>query len=149
MDEIQQHFNSAFFRPPATPEQIAGVESRLGVRIPGVLRQMYLRYDGFREPLGNAQYFFPLERTHGGGCSLLSINRFFWGEWDLLDLDSFLFFGSSTSDQYWAINLANSSEIIQYHHSMGAEYESAGASILEVYLADEQFMLEVIANSDA
>ncbi len=149
MDEIQQHFSSAFFRPPATPEQIAGIESRLGVRIPGVLCQMYLRYDGFREPLGNAQYLFPLEDTHGGGCSLLSINRFFWAEWDLLDFRQFLFFGSSTSDQYWAINLANSSEIIQYHHSMGVEYESAGTSVVEVYLTDEQFMLEVIANSDA
>jgi hypothetical protein len=149
MDEIQQHFTSALFRPPATREHIATVESRLGVSVPDVLRRMYLGYDGFRESLGNAQYLFPLEDTHGGGSSLLAINRFYWNEWDLVDLRPFLFFGLSTSDQCWGMNLATGSEIIHYHHSMGAEYELAGTSILEVYVADEQWMLEVVADSDA
>ena len=101
MDEIHEHFSTSHFIPPATSDQVVAVETQLGVRLPDVLRRMYLRYDGFRESLGNAQYLLPLAETSECSNSLIRINTLFWNEWDLLDLTLFLFFGLSTGDCCW------------------------------------------------
>jgi hypothetical protein len=143
MHEIQARLPDARFRPAATHEQIAEAEERLRVSLPESLRAMYLSFDGFREQLTNAQYLLPLADTHGGGSSLVQVNDFFWHSWDLVDLKPYLFFGMSSCDHHWAVDLTTDSRIIAYHHQMGNEVEVAGADILSVYLADQRACLEI------
>jgi len=49
---------------------------------------------------------------------------------------SFIFFGSSSGDDYWGINVHHPNQIITFHHHMQNHYELIGADILEVYRED-------------
>ena len=132
-------FPHARFGPPATDEQIANVESSLGVKFPEQLRNLYQQCDGFREDKGNAKYLFSLTEEDSIG-SLKSITEFCWREfketWPTLDLTPFIFFGSSSGDEMWGIRWRDGSEIIAFHHNMEGAYANVGSDILSVYQAD-------------
>lgn len=132
---LKELFPHALLSSPATESKILGAESALGVRLPEQLRVLYLECDGFREEKGNAKYLFSLFEEDFIG-SLVSITKFLWTEVKTPNLKSFVFFGSSSGDDFWGINAEQSSEIIAYHHNMGAQYELVGSSILEVWRAD-------------
>lgn len=128
-------FPRARFAPPATEEDIAAAEAALGVRLPEQLRSLYLVCNGFREDRGNAEYLFLLADTDFSG-SLVSTTKFLWAEFDTPDLRPFVFFGSSSGDENWGINLWRPEEVIAFHHHMEDQYEIVGSSIMDVYQAD-------------
>jgi hypothetical protein len=68
--------------------------------------------------------------------SLVSITKFLWADVKQPNLKAFVFFGSSSGDEFWAINIEQPTEIIAYHHNMGDQYEVVGSSILEIWRAD-------------
>ncbi|MDZ4692258.1 SMI1/KNR4 family protein [Terricaulis sp.] len=128
--------------PPASENQLQEVEQILGVRLPPQLRALYLECDGFREPKGNAKYLLSLTEEDTIG-SLVSTTKFWWHEWRTIsapelqiDFSPYLFFGSSSADEAWAIALTGPPKIIGYHHHMGGEFETLGTDILEVFRTD-------------
>ncbi len=134
--EIRAHFHDGRFGPPCTLEQIAKAEEKLGMPLPATLLELYLAFDGFRSPT-NAQYLFPLLSCSDGGSSLCDMTLFF-RSWEQVDLSRFIFFGSSSADECWAISVDQPKKIIAYHHHMEDEYEHAGSDILQVFLEDEK-----------
>jgi hypothetical protein len=140
-NSIRKHFPEAQFRPPATVDEILWVEQQLRIHLPEYLRRMYLAFDGFRAPKGNASYLLPLTEDEGAG-SLVATNLFFRDNFSNiyphLNLRRFVFFGVSGPDKYWATSLAEPSEIIHYDLDVGSEYNVAGSDILQVYLSDQQ-----------
>jgi hypothetical protein len=142
VEETGRCFPKARFRPAATEQEIARAEAEFGVRLPPVLREMYLAFDGFREDLGNAAYLLPLTESDGAG-SMVSTNQFLWREFGArfprIGLDRFLFFGMSGGDEYLGIRISDWAEIVAYHHHMEDEYEVVGSDILQVYMNDRQF----------
>ena len=132
---LKQVFPNAMYSPAATNETIAEAESALGVRLPDQLKALYLECDGFREDKGNAKYLFSLFEDDFIG-SLVNITKFLWIEVASPDLKPFVFFGCSSGDEFWGINVQKPTEIIAYHHTMGAQYEIIGSNILEVWTAD-------------
>ncbi|MFC5740812.1 SMI1/KNR4 family protein [Dyella tabacisoli] len=116
------------FGAAATGEDIAAVETALGVRLPEQLRALYLECDGFREDRGNAKYLLSLtDEDHIG--SLKSLTMFCWtefkGTWPDLDLSPYVFFGSSSADELWGIRCDGTDEVIAFHHNMEPKCESA------------------------
>jgi cell wall assembly regulator SMI1 len=134
--EVRAYFHHGRFGSPCTQEQIAAAEGRIGMRLPDPLRELYLEFDGFRGPT-NAQYLFPLAQCTDGGSSLCDMTLLF-RDWKLIDLSSFIFFGSSSADECWGMSASDPKKIIAYHHHMEDEFEYAGSDILQVYLADEK-----------
>ena len=132
---LRQVFPNGRFWPPATEDEIKAVERMLGVPLPDQLRQLYLICDGFREDRGNAKYLFSLVEQDFIG-SLVSTTNFLWTEFKTLDLRPYVFFGSSSGDECWGINIHRPNEIIAYHHHMEDAYEVVGSDIIEVYRAD-------------
>ncbi|MCO6454559.1 MAG: SMI1/KNR4 family protein [Pirellulaceae bacterium] len=128
-------FPHARFSPPATEAAITDAESQLGVRLPAQLRELYLICDGFREDKGNAKYLFSLTDEDFIG-SLVSVTRHLWTAWKTPDLRPFLFFGSSSADACWGINLRRPDEIIAFHHQMEDHYEIVGSEIVQVFRED-------------
>lgn len=114
---------------------MVSAEANLGIRLPDTLRQLYFVCDGFREDRGNAKYLFSLTDQDVVG-SLVSVTRYLWSEIAKPNLRAFVFFGSSSGDEYWGINLLRPNEIISYHHHMEDEYEVVGTDIIEVYRKD-------------
>ena len=96
-------FPNGRFSPPATEASVASAEAMLGIRLPESLRQLYFVCDGFREDRGNAKYLFSLTEQVVVG-SLVSITKFLWTEIAKPNLRAFVFFGSSSGDEYWGIN---------------------------------------------
>ena len=47
----------------------------------------------------------------------------------------YIFFGYSSANEVWGINLDNI-QIISYHHNMGEKFLPIGNTILNVYKAD-------------
>jgi hypothetical protein len=132
---LKELFPHALLSSPPTEAEISEAESALGVRLPEQLRVLYLQCDGFREDKGNIKYLFSLFEEDFIG-SLVSITKFLWTEVKTPNLKSFVFFGSSSGDEFWGINVEQPTEIIAYHHNMGEHYELFGSSILEVWRAD-------------
>ncbi|MES1157341.1 MAG: SMI1/KNR4 family protein [Alphaproteobacteria bacterium] len=141
---LAEAFPAARFFPAATPEAIAKAEVDLGVSLPTPLKQLYLECDGFREPLGNACFLFPL-------TEMVRNTRFLWTDLaaslegvSVPDFRPFLIFGSSTADQWWGIRSTPPHDIIAWHHNMlGDEdlsstggYEIAGSDIINVMKSD-------------
>lgn len=147
VEKIKQYFTNGRFSFPATEKEVNEVENKLGIKIPAVLKELYLSFDGFREGTGNSSYLIPLRYNEGTG-SLVEINKFYWGEYmeyyPNLNFKNYLFFGSSSSDEIWGINLDNETEIIAYHHHMEDEYEIAGNDISQVYINDQESFRESI-----
>lgn len=128
-------FPNARFSPPATEAAIADAESQLGTQLPVQLRDLYRICDGFREDKGNAKYLFSLTDADFTG-SLVSITKHMWTEWRTPDLRPFLFFGSSSGDEFWGINHRRPDEIIAFHHHMEDHYEIVGTDIAQVFRED-------------
>ena len=136
-------FPDGRFSRPATPLEIAEAERTIGARLPEQLRSLYMECDGFREPRGNAKYLFSLSEEDGTG-SLASANRFWHHEFPKIatfcpDFSRFIFFGSSSADENWAID-QDGLNVIAYHHSMGDEFEVVCTEITQAFLNDfEQY----------
>ncbi len=132
---LRDEFPHAQFSPPATKEMIAEVESALGITMPQELRELYLECDGFREDRGNSKYLLSLlEEDYIG--SLVTMTEHLWHTVTVPCLKPFIFFGSSSGDEYLAINWHDPHDIIAYHHHMEDQYEKVGSCILEVWKAD-------------
>ena len=133
---LKELFPDGRFNVPATIEDIKYAENELGVKLPKQLIDLYLETNGFRENLGNAAYLLPLKDTKYS--SLVDLTKVHWTEISLTNYNvkDFIFFGSSTNDQCWAINFKNEKEIIAYHHHMEGEAEFAGENIMEIYKKD-------------
>jgi SMI1 / KNR4 family (SUKH-1) len=132
---LKELFPHARFSSPATEDAISEADSALGIRLPDQLRVLYLECDGFREDKGNAKYLFSLTHEDFIG-SLVSITKFLWTEVKTPGLKSFVFFGSSSGDEFWGINIERPTEIIVHHHNMGDQYEVVGSTICDVWRAD-------------
>ncbi|MEZ6138732.1 MAG: SMI1/KNR4 family protein [Pirellulaceae bacterium] len=128
-------FPNGRFAPPATEAAILEAETLLGVELPSQLRELYLTCDGFREDKGNAKYLFSLTNEEYIG-SLVSITKHMWSEWSIPDLRPFLFFGSSSCDDYWGINFRQPDKIIAFNHHMEDHYEIVGTDIVQVFRED-------------
>jgi hypothetical protein len=119
--------------PPASEAAIASAEATLAIRLPDQLRRLYLECDGFRENKGNAEFLFRLDE---GDSSLVRITEFLWTEPNLPDLKPFVFFGSSSGDELWGIDIATGKKIVAYSHLMEGQYEVVGTDIVDVWIAD-------------
>jgi hypothetical protein len=150
VEMVKDFFVNGRFRPPATEDEIKQVESELAIQFPNMIRELYLSFDGFREAIGNSAYLLPLMQNEGAS-SVLEFNKFMREEYikyyPNLDFSNYLFFGSSSGDESWAINLTNQSQIIAYHHHMENEYEIVGDNILDVYINDQKEFEKVISQS--
>ncbi|WP_405201676.1 SMI1/KNR4 family protein [Dokdonia sp. LLG6352-1] len=113
---------------------IPQIEMELELKMPQKLKKLYLETDGFRENIGNSKYLFSLKDDDGIG-SLLSTTKFFHNEKIFPDIHKYIFFGSSSAGEYWAINTQNST-VISYHYSMGNEFEKLDNDIVELYKKD-------------
>ncbi|MVX67090.1 hypothetical protein GKZ28_25905 [Clostridium chromiireducens] len=146
VEEIKKYFKNGKFNPPAIKQDIVEVEEKLGIKFPIVLRELYLTFNGFREEIAGAAYLLPL-KSDKDGSSVLGMNKFFKEEYKQyypnIDFSNYLFYGSSCSDELWAINLINESEVIAYNHHMEDVYEIVGRNIFEVYIKDQEYFLEV------
>jgi len=67
-DMLKTTFPNGRFAPPATEEQIEGVQSILGVPFPEQLWALYRECNGFREDRGNAKYLLSLTDEAFKGC---------------------------------------------------------------------------------
>jgi SMI1 / KNR4 family (SUKH-1) len=140
---LKEHFPGGRFSSPATEHEIVQAEREIGVRLPDQLRQLYLECNGFREPLGQAQYLLSLTEEDGIG-SLVRTTAFWRHEFPAIypscpDFSRFIFFGSSSADEAWAIDQDGTS-VIAYHHWMAEEFEVKGQDIAQVFLDDfEQY----------
>ena len=131
-------FPKGRFSPPATEADIIKVETKLNITIPDSLKRLFLECDGFQEDKTGACFLYKLHENNPGG-SIVEMNNIYWNDYPpSIDLKPFLFFGSSMSDQSWAIRIAPPHDIIVYHHHMEDTYRSAGNDILSVYLDEYQ-----------
>jgi len=132
---------------PPRADLIASAERELGAHLPQQLRALYEQCNGLREALGNASYLWPLF----GDTSLVRMTKFFREDYKELapnapDFSNYVFFGSSTADENWAIRCTGDPQIILYHYNMGGDFDVIGGDILEVFAADQRAMQE-LANS--
>lgn len=144
MASIEELVPGAICAPPARPEELQGVEAKLGVKLPLPLRTLYLQADGFREPLGNAAYLFSLEE-------MASLTEYYWQGWPLdspqgHDFTGYIVFGSSGSDEHWAMQIAAPHQVIGYHHHMEGTPEELGYDLDAVFMRDFAIMRD-FANS--
>jgi hypothetical protein len=68
--------------------------------------------------------------------SLITVTRALWSSSAGPKLRPFVFFGSSSADEYWGIRIAFPHEVIAYHYRMEDEYEALGNDIVAVYQRD-------------
>ncbi|MBD1549546.1 SMI1/KNR4 family protein [Roseibium aggregatum] len=137
--KLKTLFPDGRFWPPATSQEIELAERQIGATLPEPLRHLYLECNGFREPLGNAKYLLSLSAIDSIG-SLVSTTLFWREEFPTTcphspDFSNFIFFGMSSADEAWAIDL-NGSTIVSYHHSMGSEFQMMGRDIIQLYVQD-------------
>lgn len=133
--KLREVFKEGVFYPPASDALIQRAEARLGVKIPESIASLLRDSNGFREGVGNAKYLLSLANEDTIG-SIESVNEYYWQLDSGVDLSKYLFFGFSSADEVWGINMNNESEFIAYHHSMGAEFEFAGSNVMQIYNAD-------------
>lgn len=138
---LKELFPRARFSPPAKEASLSAAEEALGLRLPAVLRRLYLECDGFREDKGNAKYLLSLLDDDVIG-SVVRITRHFRDQ-SRPDLMRFVFFGASSGDEWWAIHVERPTEIIVYAPGMGDEYEVAGTDLVEVWKEDYALYEEV------
>jgi SMI1 / KNR4 family (SUKH-1) len=144
----------ARFNPPATELDIRDAETALGVGLPDALARLYRQANGFREPLGNTPYLFPLSRGNlETDATLVSSTHFWWREWRAatgakaypggVDFRDYVFFGSSSADESWAIRLDGHGSILVYHHHLGDAVDWRDADIPALFLRDQQDLIEI------
>lgn len=135
---LAEAFPDGRFVPPATEAAIAAAEAQLGANLPEELRALYLETDGFREPLGNAQYLSSLDE-------LVSGTQFLW---DTLpasvpdvrfpDMKPFVFFGQDGIGGWWGMRIAPPHDIVYWHHHLldgGPDFEPQPGDVIDVLKA--------------
>ena len=125
---------------------IEAAESALAVTFPNELRAIYEECNGLREALGGTSYVWP----PFGETSLVRMTKLFHEEIRNIarnapDFSAYVFFGSSSADENWAIGLNEPHQIICYHHHMEGEYEIAGDRIHDVFAADQRTLKDLDA----
>ncbi|MBA4009850.1 MAG: hypothetical protein C0511_18995 [Hyphomicrobium sp.] len=146
MASIEELVPRAICGAPATPEELQGVEEKLGVTLPLPLRTLFLQANGFREPLGNAAYLLSLEE-------MASLTEYFWRDWPLdspqgPDFTGYIVFGSSGADEHWAMQIAAPHQVIGYHHHMEGTPEELRNDLDAVFMRDFAIMRD-FANSQS
>jgi hypothetical protein len=137
LDELQSYLCEHDFGPPCSQDDIATAESVLGQRLPKVLRDLYLAFNGFKLPYQESSaYFWPLF-ADGPMYGLVKMNQFFRQgyEFPRKFVLQCLFYGDDGVGGFWGItrNLPNS--IIYWNASWGADFEIAGDDPIEVWIA--------------
>jgi hypothetical protein len=139
MDAIQTvraEFSGFAFGEPATQGDIERAERELGESLPAVLRDFYRAFDGFRGPT-EARFLWPLFAKSG----LVDFNRFLreGNEFPHAFVSSCIFFGDAGIGDMWGIKRDLPGTVIRWDASWGEEYEVAGNSPLETWLAEKKF----------
>lgn len=73
---------------------------------------------------------------------MVRITRHIWDQ-SRPDLRRFVFFGSSSADEWWALHVERPTEIIVYTPRMGGEYEVVGTDVIDVWREDYALYGEV------
>ncbi|MGC4005938.1 MAG: hypothetical protein QM811_23585 [Pirellulales bacterium] len=124
---VRDAFSGYPFGAPCPAAELARAEAALGQRIPAVLRELYLAFDGFRGPT-NASFFWPLFAKTPGGFALVEMNRY------LRDDDVFpqafttgcVFYGDAGVGSQWGLKADLPGKIILWKPVWGARFRSGG-----------------------
>jgi len=136
-DDVRTAFPDGRFSPPADASSIASVEEKLGIALPPNLRAIYLSFDGFREPIGNAAYVWQLFPAEGGLVSMTQLIWSYAAGGTFPDLRDYVFFGSSSADENWGMRLRPPYDLVAYHHHMGSDYETLGNDLVAIFRGDQ------------
>ena len=142
IDQLKEVLPNAVFFLPATMEQIIDAEKKLTIGFPAAIKELYLLCNGIREGIGNAEYLFPLFEDDGCG-TLVSNNKYLWNEYPNRQiaelLRGYLFFGSSSGDEFWGINYKSEDKLVSFHHSYEDGPEPIDChTILELFSDDQR-----------
>jgi hypothetical protein len=134
-DEVRTLFRGYSFGAPCTEADIQRAEAVLGQRLPLMLRELYLAFDGFLGPT-SASFFWPLFGREG----LVEMNQFYRGD-ELFPQDlvsQCLFFGDSGGGPQWGFKRDLPGKVIQWDAEWGADFGIVGDSPLDVWRAGRQ-----------
>jgi hypothetical protein len=134
-EEVQRHFAGFSFGAPCSDAEVQRAEAALGERIPGVLRELFLAFDGFLGPTDSV-FFWPLFAGKWGDYGLVDLNRF------LREDDEFprdlvsrcIFFGDDGGGPFWGIKRDLPGKVIEWEASWGDEFNVVGENPLEVWI---------------
>lgn len=132
--DVRHHFAAYEFGSPCTEEQLARAELLLGERIPSLLRDLYLAFDGFLGPT-HASFFWPLFEKRPGAGALVEMNRFLRsGEFPEPLMSQCLFYGDAGVGPCWGLKRDMPGKIILWDAEWGDDFEIVGTNPLEVWL---------------
>ncbi len=139
VDEVRANFAEFQLGAPCSEADIRQAEEALGEKLPAVLWELYLAFNGFLGPT-NATFFWPLFAPKPGYAGLVEMNSFFRaGDPFPQDLVSqCLFFGDNGIGQQWGIKKDLPGKVIEWDARWGMDFEIAGDNPLAAWLAEKQ-----------
>jgi len=131
---IKEAFRGFPFGQPCTPANIARAEHDLE-SLPEELREFYRMFDGFHGPT-DAHFFWSLFEKNG----LVDFNRFLRSgdEFPHRFVSSCLFFGDAGIGDMWGIKRDLPGKVVRWDASWGEDFQIAGESLVEVWLAEKK-----------
>jgi hypothetical protein len=137
LERLRQYFPDASFGAACSEVDILRAEEALGEPLPGVLRELYLAFDGFRMAVGGGlNALLPLFGRDG----LVEINRFFRSapEFPTEFVSRCLFFGDDGIGGYWGIKQDLPGKVVCWDAEWGADFEVDSDDPLAAWLAEKQ-----------
>jgi Uncharacterized conserved protein len=130
--ELRLAFPNARFSVACTPEDIARVESELGVSFPAQLRALYLESDGFvqKDSGGLSSLSYLVHETE----KLWTLDKVLVGE-QLPDFKPFVFFGSPTEGGWFGVRHTQPFDVVSWLPNE-PHFKALGANIIDVLKAD-------------
>ena len=140
----------ANLKPGASGEDIASAERMLAVRFPAELRLLLSISDGFREPLGNTQFLYPVSSADGSSWSLVEGTlavRKDWSQFETgIDLGQYVLFGSSGWGPYWYCQCVEPFNIFEHEAGWVSEVKHRSPGILELYRTQFEDLRKIASN---
>jgi hypothetical protein len=125
---VRDAFQEYDFGQPASLELLANAEAKLGHRLPPVLRNYFLAFNGFKGPTGS-DFFYTIDH-------LVEMTLFFRSE-DYLPkfLHGAVALGDDGTGPCWLIRLDRPDTIIEWDAEWGDDFEVLQGSLVEIWLA--------------
>lgn len=125
---VRDAFREYGFGQPASLELLANAEAKLGHRLPPVLRNYFLAFNGFKGPT-DSDFFYTVDH-------LVEMTLFFRSE-DYFPkfLHGAVALGDDGTGPCWLIRLDQPDTIIEWDAEWGDDFEVLQGSLVEIWLA--------------
>lgn len=125
---VRDAFREYAFGEPASVEMLDSAEARLGHRLPPVLREYFLAFNGFKGPTA-ADFFYTVDH-------LVEMTVFFRSE-DYFPsfLHRAVALGDDGTGPCWLIRLDQPDIIIEWDAEWGEDYEVLRGALADVWIA--------------